>query len=552
LNMKYDSHNRLSEYTVTGDRKIALRYDPVSRVFRREVYTGALLNTLESAVHYYYQGGEMVQEFDEMLEGEPEIQTPIDAINWDYLRGYHGEVIRRREVDGETYTDMLQVVDHQGSVKQEASPDVSGTVGASNGYATHAEGEPLPIEQPSDIANHIQFHGGILEDSNIHTNPATDGEMGYFYRMGVRHYSPGLHRFIQRDPLSYIRVPGRSTPLSLNPYVYGMNRPDQLSDVSGYQANPWGIMPMPCPGCFSPEGGGSGTDGGQGPIIINRQRPGNGNGTPTPEADDEPVCMKEFPQECIISDPGVLCGLTCCYNDHQPEWEGCCPKGTVSGCVIDPKYECVCACCLDGGGENSPEAVAPTIFDFNEGSTTFGPPSIGPFGNGGGMPWDNMPISPLSELFKPPRMTIPKKLDPNQQFWWMNLGVGAVAGLCKLFVSHACSIDFGKIGWIGGYVECVCNACRRFMSRYADYIKWLLIIGLIGAAVGFLIGFFSGGGIIGGLYSGWKLGSHAARIYAKIRITIMIAQLLYDLWKCMLELEEDLSRSLVSNLLEFI
>jgi RHS repeat-associated protein len=335
----------------------------------------------------------MVQEFDEMLEGEPEIQTPIDAINWDYLRGYHGEVIRRREVDGETYTDMLQVVDHQGSVKQEASPDVSGTVGASNGYATHAEGEPLPIEQPSDIANHIQFHGGILEDSNIHTNPVTDGEMGYFYRMGVRHYSPGLHRFIQRDPLSYIRVPGRSTPLSLNPYIYGMNRPDQLSDVSGYQANPWGIMPMPCPGCFSPEGGGSGTDGGQGPIIINRPGPGNGNGTPPKDEEDAPICIVFIPDECITDERFDMdppqCTKPCCRKDDQPDWRpSCCDPGLYvmnELCIRSYEGKCGCACCWAEGesqGENAPTILGGHFGGWNGVIA----PRIG-YGGNDGDPW---------------------------------------------------------------------------------------------------------------------------------------------------------------------
>jgi RHS repeat-associated protein len=361
--MKYDSHNRLSEYTVTGSRKIALRYDPVSRVFRREVYTGALLNTLESAVHYYYQGGEVVQEFDEMLEGEPESQTPIDAINWDYLRGYHGEVIRRREVDGETYTDMLQVVDHQGSVKQEASPDVSGTVGAENGYATHAEGEPLPIEQPSDIANHVQFHGGILEDSNIHTNPATDGEMGYFYRMGVRHYSPGLHRFIQRDPLSYIRVPGRSTPLSLNPYIYGMNRPDQLSDVSGYQAGPGNVAP--CSGCVGSGqvGGGFGTDGGHGPVVPPQGGNGGSGGSPQPESgDDKRTCLRSLPEDCFREDPAwQMCNVyLCCQWDDEPPWASCCARTVITPgfCLFEDREECLCGCCsLSNNESHSPNCI---------------------------------------------------------------------------------------------------------------------------------------------------------------------------------------------------
>ena len=56
-------------------------------------------------------------------------------------------------------------------------PDVSGaSVGTENGYTALAAGEPLPMVQPSDT-NHIQFHGGFLEDQNIHTTQGTEFEL---------------------------------------------------------------------------------------------------------------------------------------------------------------------------------------------------------------------------------------------------------------------------------------------------------------------------------------------------------------------------------------
>jgi hypothetical protein len=73
------------------------------------------------------------------------------------------------------------VCDFQGSVKQEMDPDVTGaSVGTENGYVTRSEGEllqeQLPMAQPSDT-NHIQFHGGFLEDQNIHTTQGTEFEL---------------------------------------------------------------------------------------------------------------------------------------------------------------------------------------------------------------------------------------------------------------------------------------------------------------------------------------------------------------------------------------
>jgi RHS repeat-associated protein len=478
--MKYDSHNRLSEYTVTGSRKIALRYDPVSRVFRKEVYTGALLNTLESAVHYYYQGGEVVQEFDEMLEGEPESQTPIDEINWDYLRGYHGEVIRRREVDGETYTDMLQVVDYQGSVKQEASPDVSGTVGASNGYADHAEGEPLPIEQPSDIANHIQFHGGILEDSNIHTNPVTDGEMGYFYRMGVRHYSPGLHRFIQRDPLSYIRVPGRSTPLSLNPYIYGMNRPDQLSDVSGYQAGPGNVVP--CSGCVGSGqvGGGFGTDGGHGPVVPPQGGNGGGSGGgPQPgSGDDKRTCLRSLPEDCFREDPAwQMCNVyLCCQWDDEPWWASCCSKTVITPgfCLFEDRDECLCGCC-----GNIYEFYEPRCVGFH---CTKSKISIGIDGEGGS-PNNVIPLVSFLAFTKETNiLSLKDIINP------MNAMVSAAAFMMFCMALGTYEIIVGGCNNI--YMRCLCYWCNQFLDFAWPALRSLGIIAIVMALIPFFWPFY--------------------------------------------------------------
>lgn len=62
-------------------------------------------------------------------------------------------------------------------MKQEMDPDVTGaSVGTENGYVALAAGEPLPMTQPSDT-NHIQFHGGFLEDQNIHTTQGTEFDL---------------------------------------------------------------------------------------------------------------------------------------------------------------------------------------------------------------------------------------------------------------------------------------------------------------------------------------------------------------------------------------
>jgi RHS repeat-associated protein len=421
--MKYDSHNRLSEYIVTDDRKTRLYYDPMSRVFRKEEYVWDNPDwDINAATHYYYDGGNLVQEFNELIKGAPGRETPVDLIEFDYLRGVAGHVVRRREIDGQTETDKLQVCDFQGSVKQEMDPDVTGaSVGTENGYVALAAGEPLPMTQPSDT-NHIQFHGGFLEDQNIHTTQGTDGDMGYFYRMGVRHYSPALNRFMQRDSLSYTRQPGASSPLSLNPYIYAMNQPLQMSDPSGYEAGTGGG----CPEC-------SKKNNGQGPV----QTPGTGTGN-TGTGNDGHVCMLRYPEECLEEPVYEIC-KKCCHPLDKPWWSGCCGSNTIEFALCTNKQteECACPCCNDPGEENEPSIANSGEYSGSGGgsggdSITLGPPKFGPDGNGGDPWWFGpIPYQPATPWQIPELGDLPAfsgKESPNSHFFTTRTGITGSKG----------------------------------------------------------------------------------------------------------------------------
>jgi RHS repeat-associated protein len=321
-----------------------------------------------------------------------------DDIIWDYLRGLGGQVVRRRTYEEEVAVDKLHFNDMMGTVREESDPKYSGTEGAGtvNGYVITADGEPLDMEQPSD-ENHIQFHGGFLEDANFHTNPGTAGVMGYFYRMGIRHYSPSLGRFLQRDPFSYTRAPHKSNPVSLNPYSYANNRPTQLSDRSGYQACPGCTSPggsWLVPGPHRPNGGGSGTDGSGG---------GNGGGETPSSPDKENKCLVYHPEECIDDENYPdNCSVLCCRREDTPYWwQGCC-CGTCANvplsnvCNTTDEGDCACACCLaEDQGSNSPAVSGGSSSHSSHfwKRPIFGPPGIGPFGNGGA-PWSIMPTIP--------------------------------------------------------------------------------------------------------------------------------------------------------------
>jgi RHS repeat-associated protein len=69
---------------------------------------------------------------------------------------------------------------------------------------------------------------GTSPEPMRYTCQRRDAESG-FYDLRARYYSPGLGRFISRDPL----FGSLGSPLSLNRYSYVLNNPTNLTDPSG-------------------------------------------------------------------------------------------------------------------------------------------------------------------------------------------------------------------------------------------------------------------------------------------------------------------------------
>ena len=484
-----------------------------------------------------------------------EDSTVADDLTWDYLRGLGGQVVRRRKRNGlNDYTDMLHFNDMMGTAREEVNPTEVGSEveGTPNGFVTTADGEPLKLQQPEEqetyyISSNSQFHGGFLEDKNFHTNPINDGVMGYFYRMGIRHYSPALGRFLQRDPFSYSRAPHKGNALSLNPYSYALNRPTQLSDRSGYQACPGG-------GCASPFGGAASigmlpSDAGMG---TDPDAPGGPGGGTVP-GQDGVTCLRPYPAECKKEGIPEYC-YPCCQWSDDPPWSGCCPGVTVvpgecgTGEPNDPNDPCNCACCWAGGEENAP---TPIVGGFGGGSSWmspyFGPPSIGPWGDWG-QPWWILPMPfmgpwwrgfltiPINSLYgnnsvssnlfiagsligiasmlppgylppKPPWRK-PSDLYPEAGPWGLagfaSQAIGwGIHGLCNRLIQKVKS-EAAK-GLCNIYFYCLCPACIDFNNCWSRYSTWVPIVGgIIGGIIGGFIGgiVFGPGGIIGGAAGG--------------------------------------------------
>ncbi|MFH1676631.1 MAG: RHS repeat-associated core domain-containing protein, partial [bacterium] len=195
-------------------------------MFRKESYVGTDPMVLEKAVHYFYSGSALVQEFSEDLPGE---EHELD-IEFDYLRGADGQVVRHRNPD-EAEPDRLHFNDPQGTIKEQGRPERPD--GSPESYVMTAEGEPMQTTGMDNPSN-IRFHGGYLEGKEFNADADTD--RGHLYRMGIRHYSPALGRFLQREPLVNFRTPNSMHPLGANPYLYGYNCPTEFADPSGYQS----------------------------------------------------------------------------------------------------------------------------------------------------------------------------------------------------------------------------------------------------------------------------------------------------------------------------
>jgi len=181
----------------------------------------------DNATHYYYTFGALAQEYDEHLVSE----IPADDFEFDYLRGFDGHVLRRRDVEGAD-PDRQPLKDLLASPLNLVNADDGVMSASTSGYTFDAWGESFAAGdaqgQPAE-ANHIRYHGAFAEE--FVSPDDTDG----VYRMGARHYSTVLGRYFQREPMTLVGLPSPANPLGVNAYLYSHNSPTTTSDISGLQ-----------------------------------------------------------------------------------------------------------------------------------------------------------------------------------------------------------------------------------------------------------------------------------------------------------------------------
>ena len=377
--------------------------------------------------------------------------------------------------------------------------------------------------QPSS-ENHIQYHGGFLEGKEWHT--AADSDRGYLYRMGVRHYSPALGRFLQRDPLSYMGAPSGYSPLSINPYAYGLNDQLAYSDTSGYQPSFGGSGSLPQPPGRAPWL----------PPLVPYEPPLN--------TDD---CMIRFPQGsgCMFWGYWDNC---CRTNSQQTPHANCGPCDTdhVWFSTVPPAIwtypKCRCWCCAHWVEENSPQR---TDSPFSEGY--YIRPALGPKGNDGdpgivNPKWPDIIIEPYRQQqhLSTEDVTLTSTLNIGistgenivsglHQAWWKIFLTTAPSAFCRN-VDNSADPSCEYLDYLQGLRDCCCTYNNCISNLF--YLSLAVISGLAGAYLGGAIGYL-GGGIIGaawGAITGFSSGYGAIRIATLGLCAVELERCAIDKW----------------------
>ena len=125
------------------------------------------------------------------------------------------------EADEEKY--RYYVRDHQGSVLAMTDHEQNKEEYTYDSWGEHIDTDSLP-----DVANRIRYAGARIE---CFVTPGQETDA--IYETGARHYWPKYGRFLQRDPLTYQKMPRPSNPFTVNPYIYAENNPVMKTDLSG-------------------------------------------------------------------------------------------------------------------------------------------------------------------------------------------------------------------------------------------------------------------------------------------------------------------------------
>ncbi|HDS29997.1 MAG TPA: hypothetical protein ENN67_03040, partial [Firmicutes bacterium] len=96
-------------------------------------------------------------------------------------------------------------------------------------YNYDAWGEVADSTDVPSSENNIRYGGARMEF-------ALNGDSNAVYECGKSHYWPAYGRFLQRDPLTYRKMPSPTVPLGVNPYLYAENNPVMKKDLSGMSA----------------------------------------------------------------------------------------------------------------------------------------------------------------------------------------------------------------------------------------------------------------------------------------------------------------------------
>jgi len=234
----WDAENRIVRMTTTAlavqggypNRRLEFKYDYLGRrVLKRVSDHGS--NQLVSAARFVYEGWNMIGEYTDTGATLP------GAIKRSYTWGL--DIVHTREKAGGVGA-LLQIADYVGSKGYFPAYDGNGNVvalfdGAPSGGSA---GTRVAAYEYSPFGELLRSEGGYAADNPVRfSTKVTDDESGLVY-YGRRYYSPGLGRFLGRDPIDEAGGPNLYGFVGNNP----INRWDLLGMFDWFYTGPDGTI----------------------------------------------------------------------------------------------------------------------------------------------------------------------------------------------------------------------------------------------------------------------------------------------------------------------
>ncbi len=210
LAFEYNAKNQTTRIK-DGEADRTMAYAGNSQVERTQAGSATFVNSILG-----------VNRRSQLLDEEEGLLDTDTSGTTHYIREPGGNILGQRRVDA---TGLLKSTHYFGTDALGSVRHVTDSNGnQKNSYRFGPYGETVAATE--QVYNPWRFAGQYDDDPN-----ATAGPTGALYKMGMRYYQPGQHRWTQRDPLN--QIANVFAPADANPYAYAACNPVNYTDPTG-------------------------------------------------------------------------------------------------------------------------------------------------------------------------------------------------------------------------------------------------------------------------------------------------------------------------------